>query len=55
MAVEKARLPVGGASYWQVLPTQLVLKGLNEAGPLAGLYLHPERARPGAVAGTAPK
>ncbi len=44
--VEKARLPVGGASYWQVLPTQLVLKGLNEAGPLAGLYLHPNELDP---------
>jgi polysaccharide deacetylase family protein (PEP-CTERM system associated) len=44
--VESARLPVGGASYWQALPTPLVLKGLNEAGPLAGLYLHPNELDP---------
>jgi polysaccharide deacetylase family protein (PEP-CTERM system associated) len=40
------RIPVGGASYWQVLPTPLVLKGLTEAGPLAGLYLHPNELDP---------
>ena len=40
------RIPVGGASYWRVLPTQLVLKGLTEAGPLAGLYLHPNELDP---------
>ncbi len=44
--VGRARLPVGGASYWQVLPTPLVLKGLSEAGPLAGLYLHPNELDP---------
>jgi polysaccharide deacetylase family protein (PEP-CTERM system associated) len=44
--VGQARLPVGGASYWQVLPTPVVLKGLNEAGPLAGLYLHPNEFDP---------
>ena len=44
--VGQARLPVGGASYWQVLPTPLVLRGLNEAGPLAGLYLHPNELDP---------
>ena len=42
----QARLPVGGASYWQVLPTPLVIKGLTEAGPLAGLYLHPNELDP---------
>jgi polysaccharide deacetylase family protein (PEP-CTERM system associated) len=42
----RARLPVGGASYWQLLPTPLVLKGLSEAGPLAGLYLHPNELDP---------
>jgi polysaccharide deacetylase family protein (PEP-CTERM system associated) len=40
------RIPVGGASYWQALPTPLVLKGLIEAGPLAGLYLHPNELDP---------
>jgi polysaccharide deacetylase family protein (PEP-CTERM system associated) len=42
----KTKIPVGGASYWQVLPTPLILKGLSEAGPLAGLYLHPNELDP---------
>ncbi|HTX32980.1 MAG TPA: polysaccharide deacetylase family protein [Solirubrobacteraceae bacterium] len=46
------RVPVGGASYWAALPTPLILKGLEQSGPLAGLYLHPyeldpETLRPG--------
>jgi len=41
-----ARVPVGGPSYWAVLPTPVVLKGLAEAGPLAGLYLHPYELDP---------
>jgi polysaccharide deacetylase family protein (PEP-CTERM system associated) len=41
-----ARLPVGGASYWGVLPTRLTLRGLAHAGPLAGLYLHPHELDP---------
>lgn len=41
-----ARVPVGGASYWAVLPRRLVLRGLREAGPLAGLYLHPHELDP---------
>jgi polysaccharide deacetylase family protein (PEP-CTERM system associated) len=40
------RVPLGGASYWQVLPTPLLLKGLHHAGPLAGLYLHPYELDP---------
>jgi polysaccharide deacetylase family protein (PEP-CTERM system associated) len=40
------RIPVGGASYWQVLPTPTILKGLTQAGPLAGLYLHPNEFDP---------
>jgi polysaccharide deacetylase family protein (PEP-CTERM system associated) len=40
------KIPVGGASYWQVLPTPVVLKGLQDAGPLAGLYLHPYELDP---------
>ena len=42
----RANVPVGGASYWQVLPTRLVLTGLEQAGPLAGLYLHPNEVDP---------
>ncbi len=42
----QARVPVGGASYWGVLPTALVLKGLRAAGPMAGLYLHPHELDP---------
>ena len=40
------RIPVGGASYWQVLPRPAILKGLTEAGSLAGLYLHPNEFDP---------
>jgi polysaccharide deacetylase family protein (PEP-CTERM system associated) len=41
-----ATLPVGGASYWQVLPTPLILTGHDHAGPHAGLYLHPNELDP---------
>jgi polysaccharide deacetylase family protein (PEP-CTERM system associated) len=41
-----AAIPVGGASYWQVLPTPLILKGLERAGAYAGLYLHPNELDP---------
>jgi len=44
--VGSARIPVGGASYWSVLPTALVLRGLASAGPMAGLYLHPHELDP---------
>ena len=40
------RVPVGGASYWSALPTPLILRGLREAGPLAGLYVHPYELDP---------
>ena len=40
------RIPVGGASYWGVMPTRLVLHGLAAAGPDAGLYLHPHELDP---------
>jgi polysaccharide deacetylase family protein (PEP-CTERM system associated) len=43
---ERVRLPVGGASYWSVVPTAVVLKGLANAGPMAGLYLHPYELDP---------
>jgi polysaccharide deacetylase family protein (PEP-CTERM system associated) len=42
----KIRLPVGGASYWGVLPTTVILRALREAGPNAGLYLHPYELDP---------
>jgi peptidoglycan/xylan/chitin deacetylase (PgdA/CDA1 family) len=42
----RTRVPVGGASYWQVLPTTLVLEGLSRAGPYPGLYLHPNELDP---------
>ena len=41
-----ATVPVGGASYWQVLPTAQVLRGLERAGNNAGLYLHPNELDP---------
>jgi peptidoglycan/xylan/chitin deacetylase (PgdA/CDA1 family) len=40
------RIPVGGASYWQGMPTPVILRGLSEAGSLAGLYLHPNELDP---------
>src|SRR5947209_19298131 len=40
------RVPVGGASYWAPLPTTLILRGLREAVPMAGLYLHPYELDP---------
>jgi polysaccharide deacetylase family protein (PEP-CTERM system associated) len=49
-----ATVPVGGASYWQVLPTALVLKGLERAGPYAGLYLHPNELDPQPLRATLP-
>jgi polysaccharide deacetylase family protein (PEP-CTERM system associated) len=41
-----ATVPVGGASYWQLLPTPLILTGLAQAGQHAGLYLHPNELDP---------
>jgi polysaccharide deacetylase family protein (PEP-CTERM system associated) len=42
----RLRLPVGGASYWAMLPTAAVLHGLGRAGRLAALYLHPQELDP---------
>jgi polysaccharide deacetylase family protein (PEP-CTERM system associated) len=39
-------IPVGGASYWAVMPTRLILRALSGATPLAGLYLHPQEVDP---------
>jgi polysaccharide deacetylase family protein (PEP-CTERM system associated) len=44
--IGSARLPVGGASYWGMLPTSLVLRGLDGSGELGGLYLHPHELDP---------
>jgi peptidoglycan/xylan/chitin deacetylase (PgdA/CDA1 family) len=38
-------LPVGGASYWSLAPTRLVLRGLGNC-PGGGLYLHPHELDP---------
>jgi polysaccharide deacetylase family protein (PEP-CTERM system associated) len=37
----RARVPVGGASYWGLMPDAVLLRALRRAGPLPGLYLHP--------------
>ncbi len=39
-------VPVGGASYWALMPTPVVLRGLARAGVLPGLYLHPHELDP---------
>jgi polysaccharide deacetylase family protein (PEP-CTERM system associated) len=39
-------VPVGGASYWALMPTALVLQALKRSEPLAGLYLHPQELDP---------
>lgn len=41
-----APVPVGGASYWALMPRPLVLHGLRHAGELPGLYLHPHEFDP---------
>jgi polysaccharide deacetylase family protein (PEP-CTERM system associated) len=43
------RIPVGGPSYWGTMPTGLVLRGLRDAGPLAGLYVHPYEFDPSSL------
>ena len=40
------RVPVGGASYWAVLPRRLILRALADSGELAALYLHPHELDP---------
>lgn len=42
----RLRIPVGGASYWAVTPTRLVLHGLGAVGPYGALYLHPYELDP---------
>jgi peptidoglycan-N-acetylglucosamine deacetylase len=43
------RVPVGGPSYWATIPIPLVLRGLRDAGPMAGLYTHPYEFDPQAL------
>ncbi len=42
----RTAVPVGGASYWAIMPERLILRGLERAGPHAGLYLHPHELDP---------
>jgi polysaccharide deacetylase family protein (PEP-CTERM system associated) len=42
----RLRVPVGGASYWSLTPTPLLLRALGEAGPYPALYLHPTELDP---------
>ncbi len=44
--LKRTTVPVGGASYWSVMPTLFVLGALRRAEPLAGLYLHPQELDP---------
>ncbi len=53
--VSGIRIPVGGASYWQALPTPMILHGLGEAGLFAGLYLHPNELDPEPLRALLPK
>jgi peptidoglycan/xylan/chitin deacetylase (PgdA/CDA1 family) len=39
-------LPLGGASYWTVTPTRLIIRGLDHAPRPGGLYLHPHELDP---------
>jgi polysaccharide deacetylase family protein (PEP-CTERM system associated) len=39
-------LPLGGASYWTITPTPLIVRGLNHAPSPGGLYLHPHELDP---------
>ena len=39
-------LPLGGASYWALTPTPLILGGLRHVPPDGGLYLHPHELDP---------
>jgi polysaccharide deacetylase family protein (PEP-CTERM system associated) len=42
----RIRVPVGGASYWSLTPTSLVLRGLQLVASGAGIYLHPNEFDP---------
>ena len=43
---QRGRVPVGGASYWAIMPTRLVLHGLETVGPFGALYVHPYELDP---------
>jgi polysaccharide deacetylase family protein (PEP-CTERM system associated) len=51
----RRRVPVGGPSYWAALPIPLVLAGLRDAGPMAGLYMHPYEFDPKTLRPLLPK
>jgi polysaccharide deacetylase family protein (PEP-CTERM system associated) len=42
----RGRLPIGGGSYWRLLPTRLIERGLREYGVL---YFHPYEFAPTAL------
>ncbi len=44
--VHRLTVPVGGASYWSLLPRAVALRGLREAPDHAGLYIHPQEVAP---------
>ena len=44
--VGRVPVPVGGASYWGVMPRAAVLHGLARAGRFPGIYLHPHEFDP---------
>jgi polysaccharide deacetylase family protein (PEP-CTERM system associated) len=44
--LRRARVPVGGASYWGLMPRAVVIHGLTHAGRLPGVYLHPHEFDP---------
>ncbi|MHB1539257.1 MAG: polysaccharide deacetylase family protein [Solirubrobacteraceae bacterium] len=49
-----APIPVGGASYWALLPRAAVLRGLDSSAEMAGLYLHPHELDPQPLRARAP-
>jgi polysaccharide deacetylase family protein (PEP-CTERM system associated) len=42
----RLRLPVGGASYWSVMPDAVLVRALDQAGSHPALYLHPNELDP---------
>ena len=46
--------PVGGASYWALLPTGFILRALDRVEPLTGLYLHPHEVDPDPLSAALP-
>jgi polysaccharide deacetylase family protein (PEP-CTERM system associated) len=44
--LHRVAVPIGGASYWSLMPHSLVLRALRDAPEHAGLYLHPQELGP---------